>query len=216
MAARLLDGASVAAALNASVLPDVQRFAAAAGRPPGLGIVLVGEDPASEIYVRGKARAGGESGVQVDLVRLPATATLDELLGTVDRLNRSSEHDGILVQSPLPPAMGRDAAQRVFDAVDPAKDVDGFHPVNVGWLSQGATASRAVHSGRSNGDAERAESRLAASRAVVSAAATSSASQRCCCSANATVTVCHSKTPDLAAVTAVPIFWSPPSAGPGS
>ena len=137
MAARLLDGNAVAAALRDSVLPDVQRFTAASGRPPGLGIVLVGDDPASEVYVRNKVKAGGESGLRVDLIRLPATALLDELLEVVQRLNRSSEHDGILVQSPLPAAMGRDAAQRVFDAIDPAKDVDGFHPANVGRLTQG-------------------------------------------------------------------------------
>ena len=97
-----------------------------AGRPPGLGIVLVGEDPSSEIYVRNKVRAGSESGLWVDLQRLPATATLDELLGAGPTTERERPHDGILVQSPLPAAMGSDAAQQVFDAIDPEKDVDGF------------------------------------------------------------------------------------------
>jgi methylenetetrahydrofolate dehydrogenase (NADP+)/methenyltetrahydrofolate cyclohydrolase len=137
MAARILDGAPVASALRASVQPEVEQFTVAAGRPPALGIVLVGEDPGSEIYVKTKVKAGGESGLKVDLIRLAATATLEELLAIVDGLNRSPEHDGILVQSPLPPAMGKEAAQRVFDAIDPAKDVDGFHPVNVGRLTQG-------------------------------------------------------------------------------
>src|SRR4030095_11091760 len=81
--------------------------------------------------------AGGESGLWVDLQRLPATATLDDLLALVAALNASEPHDGILVQSPLPDAMGKQATQRVFDAIDPAKDVDGFHPVNVGRLVQG-------------------------------------------------------------------------------
>ena len=112
-------------------------FRAKAGRPPGLGIVLVGNDPASEIYVRNKVKAGGETGLWVDLQRLPASASLDDLLGLVERLNRSDAHDAILVQSPLPPGMGRGASQRVFDAIDPEKDVDGFHPVNVGRLVQG-------------------------------------------------------------------------------
>ena len=107
VAARILDGATVAAALRASVQPDVEQFTAATGRPPALGIVLVGEDPGSEIYVKTKVKAGGESGLKVDLIRLAATATLDELLAVVDRLNRSPEHDGILVQSPLPPPHGR-------------------------------------------------------------------------------------------------------------
>ena len=127
MTARLLDGRAIAAAIRESVLPDVHAFTARSGRPPGLGIVLVGEDPSSEIYVRNKIRAGTESGLRVDLQRLTADATLDELLSVVARLNASDTYDGILVQSPLPPAMGKGAAQRVFDAIDPAKDVDGFH-----------------------------------------------------------------------------------------
>src|SRR3954464_4549803 len=137
MSARILDGRAVAAEIRASALPDVHAFTAAAGRPPGLGIVLVGEDPSSEVYVRNKVRAGTESGLWVDLQRLPATATLDELLSLVQLLNASPEHDGILVQSPLPAGMGRGASQRVFDAIDPEKDVDGFHPINVGRLVQG-------------------------------------------------------------------------------
>ena len=119
------------------VSPTSRAFTASAGRPPGLGIVLVGDDPSSEIYVRNKVKAGAETGLWVDLQRLPATASLDDLLALVARLNASDAHDGILVQAPLPEAMGKHAAQRVFDAIDPAKDVDGFHPVNVGRLVQG-------------------------------------------------------------------------------
>src|SRR4051795_863041 len=123
MSARLLDGQSVAAAIRESVLPDVHAFTSAAGRPPGLGIVLVGNDPGSEIYVRNKVRAGTESGLWVDLQRLPPIASLADLLDLVRRLNASDRHDGILVQSPLPGGMGKGAAQQVFDAIDPAKDV---------------------------------------------------------------------------------------------
>src|SRR4051794_21626295 len=137
MSARLIDGTAIGAEIRASALPAVRAFTSENGRPPGLGIVLVGDDPASEIYVRNKVKAGGDTGLWVDLQRLPATATLDELLALVARLNVSDRHDGILVQSPLPAAMGRAATQRVFDALDPAKDVDGFHPVNVGRLVQG-------------------------------------------------------------------------------
>src|SRR5690242_10523183 len=107
MSARLLDGRAIAAAIRESVLPDVHAFTARAGRPPALGIVLVGEDPSSEIYVRNKVRAGTESGLWVDLNRLPATGSLAQLLDLVDRLNASRVHDGILVQSPLPAAMGK-------------------------------------------------------------------------------------------------------------
>ena len=101
MAARLLDGAAVAQAIRDEIRPGVEAFTARAGRPPGLGVVLVGDDPASEIYVRHKLKAAGETGFRADLDRLPATASLAELLTVVDRLNRSDAHDGILVQSPL-------------------------------------------------------------------------------------------------------------------
>jgi methylenetetrahydrofolate dehydrogenase (NADP+) / methenyltetrahydrofolate cyclohydrolase len=204
MAARLLDGNEVAAALRASVMPDVQRFTAASGRPPGLGIVLVGEDPASEVYVRNKIKAGGESSLHVDLVRLPATATLDELLAVVDRLNKSREHDGILVQSPLPAAMGRDAAQRVFDAIDPSKDVDGFHPANVGKLTQGrphlapCTPSGVMTMLDHYGIA------IAGTRAVVIGRSdiVGKPMALMLLRRDATVTICHSKTPAIAAVAA--------------
>jgi methylenetetrahydrofolate dehydrogenase (NADP+)/methenyltetrahydrofolate cyclohydrolase len=136
MSARLLDGNAIAAAIRASVAPAVQEFTSEAGRPPGLGIVLVGDNPASEIYVSSKVKAGAESGLWVDLQRLPGTASLGEVLQLVGRLNASERHDGILVQDPLPAQMGSGAAQRVFDGIDPAKDVDGFHPVNVGKLVQ--------------------------------------------------------------------------------
>ena len=140
MAARVLDGMAVANAIRAELRRPSQAFTARAGRPPGLGIVLVGDDPASEIYVRSKLKSGGETGLRADLERLPATATLEELLAVVDRLNRSEAHDGILVQSPLPAAMGADAERHVFDAIAPDKDVDGFHPVNVGRLVQNRAA----------------------------------------------------------------------------
>src|ERR1700730_5952579 len=114
MAARLLAGAAVAQVIRDEIRPGVEAFAARAGRPPGLGVVLVGNDPASEVYVRDRLKAAGESGLCADLDRLPATASLAELLTVVGRLNRSDAHDGILVQSPLPANMGPDAERRVF------------------------------------------------------------------------------------------------------
>src|SRR5262249_5544056 len=128
MAARLLDGVAIANEIRGEVAPGVAAFTAKAGRRPGLGIVLVGDNPASEVYVRNKLKSAGEAGLLAELFRLPATASLDDLLRLVDQLNRSEKHDGILVQSPLPDAMGDDAERRVFDAVAPDKDVDGFHP----------------------------------------------------------------------------------------
>lgn len=202
MSARLLDGPTVASAIRDAVSPDVTAFTASAGRPPGLGIVLVGDNPSSEIYVRSKVKAGDESGLWVDLQRLPATATLDDLLALVDRLNKSERHDGILVQSPLPDAMGKHAAQRVFDAIDPAKDVDGFHPVNVGMLVQGrphlvpCTPSGVIVMLEHYGIP------MARSRAVVIGRSeiVGKPMAMLLLQRDATVTICHSKTPDLPAV----------------
>ncbi len=136
MSARILDGAALARQIRLELRDRVASFTAANRRPPGLGIVLVGDDSSSEIYVRNKLKSAGESGLRADLHRLPATASLDDVLAVVASLNASPDHDGILVQSPLPPALGKEAEQVVSDAVDPAKDVDGFHPDNVGRLVQ--------------------------------------------------------------------------------
>jgi methylenetetrahydrofolate dehydrogenase (NADP+) / methenyltetrahydrofolate cyclohydrolase len=202
VSARLLDGPAVAAAIREGVLPDVKAFTVSARRPPGLGIVLVGEDPSSEIYVRNKVKAGAESGLWVDLQRLPATASLDELLALVARLNASVVHDGILVQAPLPAAMGKHAAQRVFDAIDPAKDVDGFHPVNVGRLVQGrphlvpCTPSGVIVM------LDHYDIPIARSRAVVIGRSeiVGKPMALLLLQRDATVTICHSKTADLPAV----------------
>ena len=136
MTARVLDGQALAARMQSEITPAVKSFTAAYGRPPGLGIVLVGNDAASEVYVRHKVKAGTEVGFRVDLERLPATATLGDTLALVARLNASPVHDGILVQAPLPKAMGSDAQQRVFDAIAADKDVDGFGAESVGLLVQ--------------------------------------------------------------------------------
>ncbi len=204
MTARVLNGQEVAAQIRAEAMPAVQEFTARAGRPPGLGIVLVGENPASEVYVRNKVKAGGETGLWVDLQRLPANASLPQLLDLVDRLNRSDRHDGILVQSPLPDAMGRGASQRVFDAIDPDKDVDGFNPVNVGKLVQGrahlkpCTPSGVIEMLDRSGIAIGGRHAVVIGRSeIVGKPMTLLLLQR-----DATVTVCHSKTPDLAAVAA--------------
>ena len=140
MSARIIDGTAIAAAIREELRPQVEAFARARGRPPGLGIVLVGDNPASEIYVSGKLKAGTEAGLWVDVRRRPATTSLADVLALVDEMNGSDRHDAILVQDPLPDALGPDAAQRVFDAIAPRKDVDGFHPVNVGRLSQNRPA----------------------------------------------------------------------------
>src|SRR5687767_1107045 len=136
MTARRLDGVACAARIREDVAPRISAFVERHGRPPGLGVVLAGRSPASEVYVRNKIKTVSEAGCRAELFRLDHTATLNEALALVRTLNADDAIDGILVQSPLPEGMGKDAEQRVFDAVDPAKDVDGFHPHNVGLLVQ--------------------------------------------------------------------------------
>jgi methylenetetrahydrofolate dehydrogenase (NADP+)/methenyltetrahydrofolate cyclohydrolase len=204
MSARLLDGTAIGTAIRTAALPAVQAFTAKAGRPPGLGIVLVGDNPASEVYVRNKVKAGTDAGLWVDLQRLPATASVDELLALVDRLNRSATHDGILVQSPLPDAMGKGAAQQVFDAIDPGKDVDGFHPANVGKLVQGRAHLKPCTPSGVIEILERSGIAIAGRHAVVIGRSeiVGKPMAMLLLQRDATVTICHSKTPDLAKVAA--------------
>jgi methylenetetrahydrofolate dehydrogenase (NADP+) / methenyltetrahydrofolate cyclohydrolase len=204
MSARMIDGTAIGAEIRASALPAVRAFTAGAGRPPGLGIVLVGDNPASEVYVRNKVKAGSDTGLWVDLQRLPATASLDELLRLVDRLNASDRHDGILVQSPLPAGMGKHASQRVFDAIDPDKDVDGFHPVNVGKLVQGRAHLKPCTPSGVIEMLDRAGIAIGGRHAVVIGRSeiVGKPMAMLLLQRDATVTVCHSKTADLPAVAA--------------
>jgi methylenetetrahydrofolate dehydrogenase (NADP+)/methenyltetrahydrofolate cyclohydrolase len=202
MIARLLNGVAIADQIRREVLPEVAAFTAKAGRPPGLGIVLVGDDPASAIYVRNKLKSAGESGLRADLERLPATATLGDLLNLVDLLNRSDAHDGILVQSPLPDAMGADAERRVFDTILPEKDVDGFHALNVGRLVQNRPTRAAGTPMGVIEILERSGIPVAGQRAVVIGRSdiVGKPMALLLLHRHATVTICHSKTKDLPAV----------------
>ena len=136
MTATLLDGKSVAEEIRNELGARVARVREKLGRPPTLAIVLVGDDPASQVYVRSKLKTAEETGMDVRHERLPATATLAATLDLVRRFNADAAVDGILVQSPLPKAMGAHAEQQVFDAIDPNKDVDGFSPISAGRLLQ--------------------------------------------------------------------------------
>ena len=133
MSARIIDGKSIAATLRARIGAEVARLPA----PPGLAVVLVGEDPASAVYVRNKGTATREAGMRSIEHRLPADASQAALLALVARLNADDDVDGILVQLPLPRHVD---AQAVIAAIDPAKDVDGFHVVNAGLLATGGEA----------------------------------------------------------------------------
>src|SRR5262245_13173054 len=199
MSARRLDGKAVAQAIRAEVRPDVEAFVAQKGRPPGLALVLVGNDPASELYVGSKLKSAGETGLRADIERLPATASLAQLLHLIDSLNQSDVHDGILVQSPLPQAMGRDAERRVFDAVAPEKDVDDFHPTNVGRLVQGRADLVACTPLGIIELLERSNIAIGGSHAVVIGRGNIVGKPMALLllHRHATVTICHSRTVDL-------------------
>jgi methylenetetrahydrofolate dehydrogenase (NADP+)/methenyltetrahydrofolate cyclohydrolase len=167
-----------------------------------LAIVLVGQDPASETYVRLKLKAGREARFRADLERLPEDATLADVLGLVERLNGSPDHDGILVQAPLPRAAGDGAMARVFDAIAPEKDVDGVTPSSVGRLVQGrpvfvpCTPMGIIELLTREGIAIAGRRACVIGRSeIVGKPMAMLLLQR-----DATVTICHSKTPDLAAV----------------
>ena len=200
MTARVLDGQALARTMQEEIRPEVAAFTAQQGRPPGLGIVLVGDNPASEVYVRNKLRAGAEIGFRADLERLPASATVGEAVALVERLNRSSTHDGILVQSPLPKAMGAGAEQRVFDAIAPEKDVDGLTPVNVGRLVQKRAILVACTPSGIIELLDRETIPIAGRNAVVIGRSdiVGKPMALLLLHRDATVTVCHSRTPDLA------------------
>ena len=135
MSATIIDGKAFAAGLRARIATGVTAFDAAAGRAPGLAVVLVGEDPASNVYVRSKGKATREAGMVSVEHRLPADVGAEALLALVADLNADPTIDGILVQLPLPKHIDE---QAVIAAIDPDKDVDGFHPINAGRLATGS------------------------------------------------------------------------------
>ncbi len=134
MSATIIDGKAFAAGLRARIADGVTAFRAQAGRAPGLAVLLVGEDPASNVYVRSKGKATREAGMESIEHRLPADVPAEDLLALVATLNADPTIDGILVQLPLPKHIDE---QAVISAIDPDKDVDGFHPINAGRLATG-------------------------------------------------------------------------------
>ena len=134
MSARILDGKSLAADLRLEIAAEVAALKTATGRVPGLAVVLVGDDPASRSYVTGKGKACAAAGIYSRQIDLPATAGRKDILGVVRTLNADEAIDGILVQLPLPDAS---IEREIIEAIDPAKDVDGFHPINIGRMVQG-------------------------------------------------------------------------------
>jgi methylenetetrahydrofolate dehydrogenase (NADP+) / methenyltetrahydrofolate cyclohydrolase len=199
MTARIIDGKAIADDMFARVTEAVQRLIQRHGIEPGLTVVLVGNNPASEIYVRSKSVKTVAAGMRSSMHKLPDTTTEEELLQVVRQLNEDSATHGILVQLPLPPQID---AQKVIAAIDPAKDVDGFHPVNAGRLATGLPAlvpctplgcirlARTVHASLSGLDAVV----IGRSNIVGKPLA------QLLLAENATVTVAHSRTRDLPAV----------------
>ena len=199
MSARIIQGAATAAAIRESLKPRIRAFFDQVGRQPSLRILLVGNDPASEIYVRNKVKSGSDEGLDVSLERLPETSSLEDVLAVVERWNGDDGIDGILVQSPLPVGLGKKAMQQVFDAIDPRKDVDGFHPYNSGLLAQQRPALAPCTPSGVMALLDREGVQIAGARAVVIGRSeiVGRPMALLLIGRDATVTVCHSKTRDL-------------------
>jgi methylenetetrahydrofolate dehydrogenase (NADP+)/methenyltetrahydrofolate cyclohydrolase len=188
--------------IREDLAPRIAAFTERHGRPPGLAVVLAGQNPASEVYVRNKIKTVGAAGCRAELFRLADSASLGEALALVSSLNADGAIDAILVQSPLPAGMGAEAEQRVFDAIDPAKDVDGFHPYNVGLLVQkrpalvACTPLGCIELLEREGIPMRGQHAVVIGRSdIVGKPMAMLLLHR-----DATVTVCHSRTQDLPAV----------------
>jgi methylenetetrahydrofolate dehydrogenase (NADP+) / methenyltetrahydrofolate cyclohydrolase len=196
--ARILDGNKIASEIRGEVAREV-RSLADAGMRPGLAVVLVGNNPASEIYVRGKVKSSEEVGIYSEKHTPPETVTTDELLALVNDLNRRDEIDGILVQLPLPSQVN---SKKVLMAVDPAKDVDGFHPMNVGFLSTQRPGLVPCTPAGIIEILKRSNIPVAGQEAVVVGRSdiVGKPVAMLLINGNATVTVCHSKTRDLPGV----------------
>ncbi len=196
---KILDGAPIAAQIKQEVAEQVKELALRGVRP-GLAAVLVGHVPASEIYVRSKVQACEELGIYSDLITPPETVTTEEMLDLIGALNSRDDIDGILVQLPLPKQVD---AKVLLDAVDPAKDVDGFHPVNAGRLQAGRPALAPCTPAGVIEILKRSGIPIAGANAVVVGRSdiVGKPAAMLLLHENATVTICHSKTRDLGAVT---------------
>src|SRR6266702_8403347 len=198
MPANIHDANKIAAEIRAEAAADARAMAAAGARP-GLAVILVGSNPASEIYVRGKVKSCEELGIYGEQHTPSATVTTEELLELVANLNRRDEIDGILVQLPLPSQVD---SKKVLLAVDPAKDVDGFHPMNVGFLSTQRPGLVPCTPAGIMEMLQRSEIKVAGQEAVIVGRSdiVGKPMAMLLLNANATVTVCHSQTRDLPAV----------------
>jgi methylenetetrahydrofolate dehydrogenase (NADP+)/methenyltetrahydrofolate cyclohydrolase len=195
MSARILDGTKIAGDIRAEVAAQA-RALAASGVRPGLAVVLVGQNPASEVYVRGKVKSSQEVGLYSEQHTPPESASTEELLALISDLNRRDEIDGILVQLPLPAHVD---SKKILLAVDPTKDVDGFHPMNVGYLSTQRPGLVPCTPAGVMEILKRSAISVAGQEAVVVGRSdiVGKPVAMLLLNQNATVTVCHSKTRDL-------------------
>ena len=198
MTAKLLDGASVAGRIKAEVAAEVARFAER-GLRPGLAAVLVGNDPASEIYVSNKVKTCAQLGLYSEMIKLPEEISTIELLAQVHDLNRRDEIDGILIQMPLPDHID---SSRILNAVDPAKDVDGLHPVNAGRLALNEPGLRPCTPSGIIEMLDQYGIEIKGAKAVVMGRSrlVGLPMSLLLLHRHATVTICHSRTRDLPAV----------------
>ena len=201
MTARLIDGKAVAARVRGEVAEEVARFAESHGRPPGLATVLVGEDPASAVYVGGKQRASAEVGIVPFDRRLPAEASHEQVAEELEALNNDAAVSGILLQLPLPDHLD---GPSLTGMIVPEKDVDGLTPINAGLLAQGSPGLRPCTPAGVMVLLEEARVELEGAEAVVVGRSNlfGKPMAQLLLAANATVTTCHSRTRDLAAVCA--------------
>ena len=199
MTAGILDGKRVGAEIRAEVAEGVAALRAKGLRPPGLAAVLVGDNPASQVYVASKVKSCAEAGIFSEKIALPDTTGTEELLGVVRGLNARQDIDGILVQLPLPKQVNEEA---VLTAIDPSKDVDGFHPVNVGLMTLDKPAFEPCTPAGIMELLRRYEVPVKGRRAVVVGRShiVGKPMALMLLRAHATVTICHSRTDDLAAV----------------
>ncbi|WP_022663296.1 bifunctional methylenetetrahydrofolate dehydrogenase/methenyltetrahydrofolate cyclohydrolase FolD [Paucidesulfovibrio longus] len=196
----ILDGKKTSATIRAEVAAEVAELTAQQGRAPGLTVILVGEDPGSQVYVRNKERACAEAGIVSVAHRLPASTTQAELEALVDALNADDSVDGILLQLPLPQGLD---SQKLLDRIDPDKDVDGFHPVSVGRLALGLPGFRSCTPAGVIELLDRHGIDPSGKRAVIVGRSNIVGKPLALLlmqgwkGGNATVTVCHTRTPDL-------------------
>lgn len=200
MAAKIIDGQAMAAQIREEVKEEVAELTSKYGMPPGLEVILIGEDPASAIYVRNKGRASEKVGIRSQTHHLPATVTTEEVLELIDRLNADQTVHGFLVQLPVPDQVGEKALQH---RISPAKDVDGLHPFNVGLLSQGedclvpATPSGIIEMLKREDIPIKGQNVTIVGRSNI----VGKPLYMLCIREHATPTICHTRTRDLAAET---------------